>query len=101
MGPRFTSLSTDEASMIKCLTWGTSWGYEPTTQRNEMLNVNSDRLLLDYSLGLNFISYDLWSRDVDPSESSGQEADSGPMKHGEIVVEHHEERKDPEGGDKM
>ena len=41
-------------------------------------------------------SYDLWSRDMDSNKPSGEEAGSGPAKHGEIVIKHHEERQDPE-----
>ena len=43
-------------------------------------------------------SYDLWSRDIDPKKTSGEEAGSGLTKHGEIVVEYHEEWQDPERG---
>ena len=41
-------------------------------------------------------SYDQWSRDMGSNKTLGEEACSGPMKHGEIVVIHHEERKDSE-----
>ena len=34
------------------LLWGTSWGYEPTMQRNAMHNVKLDTVPLDYSPGL-------------------------------------------------
>ena len=43
-GPPFTSLSADAASTIKCFVRVTSWGYEPTMQRNAMHNVKSDTL---------------------------------------------------------
>ena len=37
-------------------------------------------------------SYDQWCRDMGSNKTSGEEACSGPAKHGEIVVKHHEKR---------
>ena len=44
--------------------------------------------------------YDLWIRNMNSNKTSEEEAGSGPMKHGDIVVKHHEERQDPEWGNK-
>ena len=56
MRPPVTSLSTDEASMIKCLLRGTSVGYGPAMQHNAMDNiVKSDTLPLDYSPSLSVL----------------------------------------------
>ena len=38
---------------------------------------------------------DLWNKDMDSNKTSGEDADSGPGNHGEIVVKHHEERQGP------